>query len=42
MEPLYTITKQDKEKYYNNFIDKYKDCKTYEECRDNSPDEKVI
>ena len=35
---IYTISNKDKKKYYNNFINIYKKCKTYEERENDKPD----
>jgi hypothetical protein len=35
---IYTISNKDKKKFYNNFINIYKNCKTYEEREDDKPE----
>ena len=35
---VYTISNKDKKKYFNNFINNYKFCKTYEERENDKPD----
>jgi len=39
---IYTISDKNSKKYYTNFINKYKECKTYIEREDDSPDGKII
>jgi hypothetical protein len=39
---IYNISDRDNKKYFNNFINKYKDCKTYDKRENDSPDGKWI
>jgi hypothetical protein len=39
---IYTISNKDRKKYYNNFTNTYKNCKTFEIREDDKPEGKII